>query len=187
MIDLRFLTPADPDDWPLWRDARLAALRDAPHAFKVRLSDWPTGGEEEWRARFARRDAVHVVAVSADGRPVGLAGGIPSPGRDGAAELRSLWVGPEARGRRTGDRLLAAVEAWARRTGRTSLRLAVLAGNAPAEALYRRNGFTDADEPDAPCAPSTPDRSVGGGVPGAERAFGERVMVKRLVPVVPER
>ncbi|MFE6747569.1 GNAT family N-acetyltransferase [Kitasatospora purpeofusca] len=161
MIDLRVLAPADPDDWPLWRDARLAALRDAPHAFKVRLSDWPTGGEEAWRARFARRDAEHLVAVSADGRPVGLAGGLPAPGRGGAAELRSLWVGPEARGRRTGDRLLAAVEEWARRTGRTTLRLAVLAGNTPAEALYRRNGFTDACEPYASHAPNTPDRSVG--------------------------
>lgn len=155
MIELRVLAPADPDDWPLWRDARLAALRDAPHAFKVRLSDWPTGGEEEWRARFGRRDAVHVVAVSADGRPVGLAGGLPSPGRDGVGELRSLWVAPEARGRRTGDRLLAAVETWARRTGRTSLRLAVLAGNTSAEALYRRNGFTGTDRPDVP------DRSAG--------------------------
>ncbi|MFD7413764.1 GNAT family N-acetyltransferase [Kitasatospora purpeofusca] len=184
MIDLRVLAPADPDDWPLWRDARLAALRDAPHAFKVRLSDWPTGGEEEWRARFARRDAVHVVAVSADGRPVGLAGGIPSPGRDGVGELRSLWVAPEARGRRTGDRLLAAVETWARRTGRTSLRLAVLTDNTPAAALYRRNGFTEADRPDAP---DVPDRSAEGGAPGAERAFGERVMVKRLASVVLER
>ncbi|MFD4905267.1 GNAT family N-acetyltransferase [Kitasatospora purpeofusca] len=107
-----------------------------------------------------------------------MAGGIPSPGRDGVGELRSLWVAPEARGRRTGDRLLAAVETWARRTGRTSLRLA---GNTSAEALYRRNGFTGADRPDVP------DRQAGGGAPGAERAFGERVMVKRLASVVPER
>ncbi|MFJ8433291.1 GNAT family N-acetyltransferase [Kitasatospora sp. NPDC094019] len=165
MVDLRILAPDDPDDWPLWRDARLAALRDAPHAFKVRLSDWPTGGEQEWRTRFARRDAVHLVAVAADGWPVGLAGGLPSPGRDGAGEVRSLWVGPEARGRRTGDRLLAAVEAWARRTGRTSLRLAVLMGNTPAEALYRRNGFVGVDEA------------------RDERAAEERVMVKQLAPV----
>ncbi|MDY0810901.1 hypothetical protein [Kitasatospora purpeofusca] len=73
------------------------------------------------------------------------------------------------------------MEAWARRTGRTSLRLAVLEGNTPAEALYRRNGFTDAERPDAP------GRSAGDGAPGAEQAVGERVMVKRLVPVVPER
>ncbi|WP_380281142.1 GNAT family N-acetyltransferase [Kitasatospora purpeofusca] len=166
---LRVLTPADPADWPLWRDARLAALADAPYAFRVRRANWSAGGEEEWRARFARPDAVHVVAVAADGRPVGLAGGLPGRdgrGRDGGggsvSELRSVWVGPRARGRGVGDGLLAAVEAWARRRGSASLRLAVLPGNAAAVALYRRHGFVDA----------------GGGE--EEDGAAERVMVKRL-------
>ncbi|MER5349850.1 GNAT family N-acetyltransferase [Kitasatospora sp. NPDC002551] len=173
MIDLRVLTPADPADWPLWRDARLAALADAPYAFKVRLADWPTGGEAQWRARFARPDAVHVVAVPADGRPVGLAGGVPGDGDgdgDGVRELRSVWVGPQARGRGVGDRLLAAVEAWARRGGGTSLRLAVLPGNAAALALYRRHGFVDASE----------GGDAGGAAGGDAGGTAERVMVKRL-------
>ncbi|MFF7453878.1 GNAT family N-acetyltransferase [Kitasatospora sp. NPDC008115] len=156
---LRVLTPADPADWPLWRDARLAALADAPYAFKARLADWSTGGEEQWRARFARADAVHVVAVAADGRPVGLAGGVPG---DGVSELRSVWVGPRARGQGVGDRLLAAVEAWARLQGSAALRLAVLPGNTAAVALYRRHGYVEAD------APEGPDGAA------------ERVMAKRL-------
>ncbi|MFF2952475.1 GNAT family N-acetyltransferase [Kitasatospora sp. NPDC057965] len=174
MIGLRVLTPADPADWPLWRDARLASLADAPYAFRVRLADWPAGGEEQWRARFARVDAVHVVAVAADGRPVGLAGGLPGPdgkrndgpdGGGGVSELRSVWVGPRARGLGIGDDLLGAVEEWARRRGSTSLRLAVLPGNTAAVALYRRHGFVDA-----------------GGEAGGNPANGaaERVMVKRL-------
>ncbi|MET8700587.1 GNAT family N-acetyltransferase [Kitasatospora sp. NPDC004723] len=170
MIEIRVLTPADPTDWPLWRDARLASLAEAPYAFKVRLADWPAGGEEQWRARFARADAVHVVAMGADGGPVGLASGLPGPddardggpdGGGGVSELRSVWVGPRARGRGIGDGLLGAVEAWARRRGSTSLRLAVLPGNAAAVALYRRHGFVDA---------------VGDGANGA----AERVMLKRL-------
>ncbi|MER7703254.1 GNAT family N-acetyltransferase [Kitasatospora sp. NPDC097605] len=156
---LRVLTPGDPADWPLWREARLAALADAPHAFKVRLADWSAGGEEVWRARFARVDAVHVLAVAADGRPVGMAGGVPG---DGVSELRSVWVGPAARGQGVGDRLLAAVEAWARGRGSAALRLAVLPGNTAAVALYRRHGFADTGD--------------------AHDASGatERVMVKRL-------
>ncbi|MFE2108505.1 GNAT family N-acetyltransferase [Kitasatospora sp. NPDC059463] len=157
---LRVLTPADPADWPLWRDARLAALADAPYAFTARPADWSAGGEQEWRARFARTDALHVVAVGADGRPAGLAGGVPGAGPDAGAvsELRSVWVGPRARGRGVGDGLLGAVEGWARRRGSAWLRLGVLPGNTAAVALYRRHGFVDAH---------------GSGGP-------ERVMVKRL-------
>ncbi|WP_327682734.1 GNAT family N-acetyltransferase [Kitasatospora sp. NBC_00458] len=169
MADLRVLTPADPADWPLWRDARLAALTDAPHAFRIRASDWHLGEEERWRARFARPDAVHVVAVLGDGRPVGLACGMPGPdgGAGGVSELRSVWVGPGARGRGLGDRLIAAVEAWAQHAGSTSLRLAVVPGNEAAVALYRRNGFAATGEPGAP-------------LPGG--ATTEYVMTKRLPP-----
>ncbi|MFB7939735.1 GNAT family N-acetyltransferase [Streptomyces sp. NPDC056049] len=50
---------------------------------------------------------------------------------------------PRPRGRGVGDRLIAAVEGWARRRGSTTLTLAVLPGNEPAVALYRRNGIVD--------------------------------------------
>ncbi|MFD0273060.1 GNAT family N-acetyltransferase [Kitasatospora sp. NPDC127111] len=158
MVTIRSLTP---QDWPLWREARLAALTEAPHAFRARLSDWAHGGERQWRARLATAEACHLVALL-DGRVVGLAGGVPGP--DGTAQLRSVWVGPEVRGRGVGDRLVAAVEAWARRSGATTLTLAVLPGNDAALALYRRHGFVAADAPGL-----RPDG-----------ATGERVMAKPL-------
>lgn len=159
MMHLRVLTT---DDWPLWRDARLVALRDAPYAFKSTLADWHSGGEERWRARFATPGIFQVVALL-DGRTVGMAAGLP--GNGGTRELRSVWVGPEARGRGVGDQLAAAVEGWARRSGATALRLAVLPGNESAVALYRRNGFLGTDEP---------------GELLADGVTRERVMVKPL-------
>lgn len=135
MVRLRVLTT---NDWPLWRDARLAALAEAPYAFKSRLGDWHRGGEERWRARLEMPGAYHVLA-SLDGRTVGMASGMP--GDAGVCELRSVWVGPEARGRGVADRLIAAVETWARRSGATTLKLAVIPGNDPAVAVYSRNGF----------------------------------------------
>ncbi|MFE7526863.1 GNAT family N-acetyltransferase [Kitasatospora sp. NPDC057542] len=141
-LTLRTLTTAD---WPLWRDLRLAALTDAPDAFKAGLADWHQGGEDRWRDRLHLPDAHHVVAFLAGG-PVGLAGGLPgSP--DGVRELRSLWVAPQARGRGVADRLIEEVERWARATGGTTLRLAVLPGNQAAFALYRRHGFVPLAEP----------------------------------------
>ncbi|WP_051939772.1 GNAT family N-acetyltransferase [Phaeacidiphilus oryzae] len=130
-------------DWELWRGLRLAALAQAPQAFKSRLADWERGGEARWRERLADPRALNLVARSA-GEPVGLASGVPS-GHDPAeaCELRSLWVAPQARGRGVADLLIGEVEAWARRRGARTLRLAVIPGNAPATAAYRRHGFQD--------------------------------------------
>ncbi|MDT0345450.1 GNAT family N-acetyltransferase [Streptomyces litchfieldiae] len=161
MVSLRVVTAAD---WPLWREVRLAALADAPEAFRARLGDWHRGGEEQWRARLTMPGAHNVVALL-DGRAAGSARG--EPGEDGVSELRSVWVGPWARGRGIGERLVAAVENWARESGASALRLAVVPGNAPAIALYRRLGFVATEEP----GEWLPD--------GVTR---ERVMVKALRP-----
>jgi ribosomal protein S18 acetylase RimI-like enzyme len=140
MVHLRVLTKSD---WPLWREVRLAALGDAPQAFKARLADWHSGGEERWRERLEMPDAYNIVALL-DGRTVAVASGLP--GESGACELRSVWVGPQARGRGIGDRLIATVERWALQSDATTLKLAVIPGNEPAIALYQRNGFIIAEE-----------------------------------------
>lgn len=140
MVRLRVLTT---DDWPLWREVRLAALGEAPYAFKSRLADWHSGGEERWRARLEIPASYNLVALL-DGRTVGMAAGLP--GDSDACELRSVWVGPRARGCGVGARLITAVETWARQSGAATLKLAVLPDNEPAIALYTRNGFVATGE-----------------------------------------
>ncbi|WP_166378209.1 GNAT family N-acetyltransferase [Catellatospora methionotrophica] len=144
MIELRVLTT---DDWPVWRELRLAALTEAPYAFGSRLADWQGDGDrpERWRARLAIPGSYNLVATL-DGRPSGMAGGVPTDDR-AVAELISMWVAPAARGRGVADRLLAAVEAWARQGGADVLKLAVADGNDAAAALYRRHGFQLTAEP----------------------------------------
>ncbi len=99
---------------------------------------------ERWRARLAWSHAYNLVALL-DGRPAGMAGGIARG--DGTSELRSVWVSPETRGCGVGDRLVAAVEGWARQRGSRALRLCVIPGNEAAIALCLRNGFALAPEP----------------------------------------
>jgi ribosomal protein S18 acetylase RimI-like enzyme len=142
MTELRVLTQ---DDWRLWRELRLAALAEAPQAFGSRLADWQGQGdrEERWRGRLSIRGSYNVVAL-VDGRPAGMASGIPD--EPGVAELISMWVSPAARGRGVGDRLLAGVEQWARQAGAGALKLCVYEGNENAQALYRRAGFADTGE-----------------------------------------
>jgi ribosomal protein S18 acetylase RimI-like enzyme len=145
VIEIRVLTP---EDWTVWRELRLAALADAPHAFGSQLSDWQGEGdrEERWRSRLSIPGSHNVVAVRS-GEPVGMVSGVPGT-RDGTIELISVWVKPGARGRGVGDHLIRAVERWALQTGAEVLQLAVMPGNDQAIRLYRRNGFEDAGEPD---------------------------------------
>ncbi|MCU1491258.1 MAG: family N-acetyltransferase [Acidimicrobiaceae bacterium] len=66
------------------------------------------------------------------------------PDSHGDAELLSLWVAPDARGRGVGDALVEAVAGWAEAEGAMVLVLTVRATNAAAISLYRRHGFADA-------------------------------------------
>jgi len=129
------------DDWATWRDLRLAALADAPHAFTATLADWQDADEARWRERLAA-GARHLVAEVED-KPAGLVGAFGNP--DGTVELVSLWVAPFARRRGVGEALLDSLMDWA---GERTVRLEVVTSNTPALELYRRNGFVDDSEVD---------------------------------------
>jgi ribosomal protein S18 acetylase RimI-like enzyme len=140
MMRIRVLTP---DDWPIWRDLRLAALAEAPDAFGSTLADWQDAPAGKWRERLSLPGS-HNLAVIVDDRPAGMASGVPSD-EDGVADVISMWVGPTARGRGAGDLLLTTIAAWARANGARELRLMVRCDNAKAIELYRRNGFKEND------------------------------------------
>ncbi|MEU8156629.1 GNAT family N-acetyltransferase [Micromonospora sp. NPDC048986] len=144
MIEIMVLTP---DDWPTWRELRLAALTEAPGAFGSRLADWQGDGDREqrWRDRLSIPSSHNLVAVL-DGHPVGMSSGVPTPDPL-MMDLISMWVHPDARGTGVADRLVNEVAQWAHERGATRLRLNVRLDNARAKALYRRAGFRMTDEP----------------------------------------
>ncbi|PWR06224.1 GNAT family N-acetyltransferase [Micromonospora acroterricola] len=143
MIEMSVLTP---DDWPIWRELRLAALTEAPEAFGAQLADWQGDGdtEQRWRDRLAIPGSHNLVA-SLDGRPVAMASGVPMP-TEGEVALTSMWVHPDARGRGVGDRLVDEVARWAKEQGAQRVGLGVAPDNAAAIGLYRRTGFTPGEE-----------------------------------------
>jgi len=148
MVTVRTLTP---DEWPLWRALRLAALAEAPNAFSSTLAEWSGPGDSEarWRERLA--NVPYNVVASIGGEPAGIASGT-APSGDGV-ELISMWVAPHARGRGVGDVLIAAVVDWGRRNGVHRIELDVMSANEHALRLYERNGFclVDAQPADAKC------------------------------------
>lgn len=131
------------DGWALWRAARLAALADVPDVFARAAAEWADGGETRWHERLLDASALKIVAVQ-DDLPVGLVRGTVE---DGHVALHSLWVSPLVRGQGLGKQLVAAVEDWALRQGMEAVRLAVVPGNGPAIALYRRVGYAETDWP----------------------------------------
>lgn len=130
----------DADEWMLFRNLRLAALRDSPDAFETTFDYWKDANEARWRGRL---DGVAFnVVAELDSGPAGMVSAI-APRPDGTVELISLWVSPEARGRGVGDALVEAVVQWANEHAASSVLLGVRAANLPAIALYRRRGFVD--------------------------------------------
>lgn len=84
---------------------------------------------------------VHFVVARVDGRAVGC--GALVPREPSAAELKRMFVHPEARGFGIGRRVLQALESHARATGLRVLRLETGIRQPEALGLYRAAGFVD--------------------------------------------
>lgn len=135
MTELRVLTV---EDWARWREVRLQALAEAPHAFRTTFAAWQHATEAQWRQRLT--EVEYNLIAELDGRPAGMLSGM-RPDAEGAVRLRSMWVAPFARGRGVGDALVGAVIRWAKEQGASGLVLDVMMDNESAIALYRRHGF----------------------------------------------
>jgi GNAT superfamily N-acetyltransferase len=126
-----------PDEWQVFREVRLAALRDAPYAFGSTYERESVADERNWRERLANRTQL---VAEIEGGVAGMAAGIRSD--ESSAALISMWVAPPARGKGVGSRLVNAVLDWAEQEGYDSVSLWVTDGNVVAERLYERCGFT---------------------------------------------
>ncbi len=129
-----------PEDWPIERELRLAALAESPSAFGSRLVDAEAFGEAAWRARLSGQTRF---AALVGGRAIGTVGYASSrePYPVGTAVLVGIWVAPNARGCGVADRLVDAVIAACRSGGFGAIWLSVTHGNEVAARLYERHGF----------------------------------------------
>lgn len=138
---------------PLWLAMQRHHESVAPPSLAAEVAGF-RDGEESWRRRrasyaswFGADSAVLHVAEADDGTLAGYAmvrvsGGwsqLATP--DTMAELESLSVAAEYRGRGLGTRLIEAVHADLRERGIELLSLAVFAGNDAAARFYARHGM----------------------------------------------
>jgi ribosomal protein S18 acetylase RimI-like enzyme len=139
----------DAEEWMRFRELRLAALTEAPYAFRSTLAEWQGDGdrEERWRARLTQ--VPFNVLAEWDGRDAGMVSGTV-PDADGSVELISMWVAPFARGNGLADALVESVIKWAAGSGAERTILGVALGNDRAAALYRKHGFADTEVVESP-------------------------------------
>ena len=125
-------------DWQALRKIRLQALRDAPYAFSSTHAGEATLGDDEWHRRAIRDGSF--LAFLPEVSPAGLGGGyLAAPD---TAELISMFVRPQARGRGVGEAIIDAVIGWATQKEATTVHLWVTETNQDALMLYERCGFT---------------------------------------------
>ncbi|WP_049562768.1 GNAT family N-acetyltransferase [Nonomuraea sp. SBT364] len=117
-------------------DSRIRRLvRDLDTDLAVRYPDDPYSPDDA----AARLDAdVRFLLAELDGRPVGCCAIQPAPG---GAELKRMYVTPQARGRGIARRLLAEAEDLAAALGHPQIRLETGIHQPEAITLYTRTGY----------------------------------------------
>ncbi len=130
-------------DWRVLRAARLAALRDSPHAFTSSYAAESGWGELEWRRLFDA--ATSIVARNAK-KVIGLARSVNEPQCPATRHLESIWVAPTHRRRGVFRELLHALAEIESRSGVTDLLLWVLEDNLDAKRAYEALGFKPTGE-----------------------------------------
>jgi ribosomal protein S18 acetylase RimI-like enzyme len=138
-------------DWAELRDARLAALAEAPYAFASTLNRELGFTEQLWRERAG---SGRTVGAWYGDEIVGMATGLPEGGGSGW-HLVGMWVSPSWRGKDVASRLVAEVRALALQSDAQAMTLWVTDVNDRARAFYRKLGFrpTGARQPVRPDEP----------------------------------
>ena len=137
-IELRRLAP---EDAAAYREIRLEALADSPHAFSSTLES----EQGQPLDRFAMRLAENFVLGAFSGpHLVGVAGFYvqPRPKHRHKGMLWGMYVRPDCRTAGIGRKLVEAIIAHARRHVEL-LQLFVIADNLPARRLYASLGFVE--------------------------------------------
>ena len=129
----------------LYKQIRLASLKDAPYAFETTYESAVQRSDETWRERAeigARgNDGATFLALFED-RLVGIAALFRSQGQIDMAELMQVWVHPDFRGSGAAWDLMDTIFRWAKENNFRKIIAGVTNVNTKAIKFYTRYGFS---------------------------------------------
>jgi RimJ/RimL family protein N-acetyltransferase len=142
MIRIRRLKVGESD---LFKQMRLASLREAPYAFLSTYESALRRSTESWREQAdnsAQGSDRATFVVFSDNVPVGIAAIYRSPDPPDCGEITQVWISPENRGKTISIELLDEVVNWAKENLFTEVVAKVIQGNDRALRFYQKYGFT---------------------------------------------
>ncbi len=137
-------------EWPLYRQVRLAALKDAPEAFSTTYESASQRSPESWAAQAdaaAEGSDRFTFLVLKKDEPVGLASLYRDADGSGQGEMIQVWIAPALRGGRLAGELLDFIFRTAQNHGFGRIRAEVFMANERARRFYEKHGFTREDAP----------------------------------------
>ncbi|CAN7682946.1 GNAT family N-acetyltransferase [Rhizobium rhizogenes] len=154
------------DEFDIFRQIRLEALRAEPSSFASSAEDWEVLSDEEWRRRLS--DPVFVAFQ--DDEPVGVMGLLRQRSNKMAhrATLIMVYVRKDLRGMGLAKDLLDTVITYALSEGIVQIELVVSAENPKAINFYHREGFSEIGR-------------IPGGVRHNGREIDDVMMARRLM------
>ena len=141
--DIRIIT-LPPDRWDEYRTLRLHALQESPQAFGSSYADNAGQPDEFWidRLRDAQAGRTPLLFAEAGNRLVGLIGAYFEPDEPDVANIITVFVAPDFRGRGLGNGLVDTILAEVRRCSDIRVaRLTVNVSQSAAISAYHRAGF----------------------------------------------
>ena len=133
----------------LWAELHRHHLEVADYEGLVADVDFSWASRLEWHRRVVAEGGRYLTATDDDGRLIGYAMISVEPGPDdtfditgGIAEVVTLVVSRGRRSAGVGQALLKAAERVARDHGFDTVKIAVMSGNARAQAFYEAHGYS---------------------------------------------
>lgn len=130
--------------WQEYRQLRLEALKESPEAFSSRYDEQVNLPDEYWKSRLeeAAKGASSWLLFARSGESlVGMVGAMRDPANGLKAQIISMYVTPEARGRGVAGLLMHAILMVIKESGICQACLTVNLDQAPAVHVYKKFGF----------------------------------------------
>jgi ribosomal protein S18 acetylase RimI-like enzyme len=144
-IEIRELKP---DEWEIYRDIRLKALKDEPDAFISTYDETSKRAESEWRQKLISQERSFTLFAFRNGKAIGMMGTYQdSSDNQGVLDLFGVYVLREHRGTGVAQELMKNIISRARKIpGVTKIRLECEYSQIAARRFYEKVGFKKYDD-----------------------------------------